>query len=106
MVKIFDIHYLQFKDGNGGIWRVDLTTEKQAEPPVQLYKCHAGAVADIASCPFATYLATLGTDGYLFIYDYIRKTMLFQHQFPAKGVCMIWLPLSVLFKKTTTSLLY
>lgn len=93
----------RFKDGNGGIWRVDLTTEKAAEPPVQLYKCHAGGIADIATCPFGPYIATLGTDGYLFLYNYIHKTRVFQHQFPAKGTCMIWLPLTVIYSHPFTT---
>lgn len=86
---------------------MDLTTEKVSEPPEQLYKCHAGGVADIATCPYGTYLATLGKDGYLFIYDYVRKIMVFKHKFPAKGVCMLWLPLkaSIAIKTTFFTLL-
>lgn len=80
--------------------------ERDAGPPVQLYKCHAGGVADIAPCPYGPYLATLGVDGRLFLYDYINKTMLFHYQFPAKGVCMLWVPLAVQPPHTTISLIH
>lgn len=69
--------------------------EKIAQPPVQLYKCHAGTVADIATCPFGPYLASLGEDGRLYLYNYEERVMVFHYQFPAKGVALIWLPLTV-----------
>lgn len=63
--------------------------------PVQLYKCHAGEVADIVACPWGHFFASLGVDGRFYLYNYVSKKMIFDHQFPAKGVCMLWLPLNV-----------
>lgn len=84
-----------FKDGNGGIWHIDLNTEKGSEPSVQLYKSHSGPVADIAASPWGNYFATLGTDGRFFVYNYMAKRMIYHHDFPAKGKCILWLPLGV-----------
>lgn len=51
---------------------------------------------DIATCPWTTYIASLGEDGRLYLYDYYELTLVFDHQFPAKGRALIWLPLNVL----------
>lgn len=83
------------QDGNGGIWHIDLNTEKDPEPAIQLYKSHSGAVADIAASPWGSYFVTLGTDGRLYMYNYLTKRMIFHYQFPAKGKCLLWLPLNV-----------
>lgn len=66
------------------------------KPSVQLYKCHAGPVADIAACPWGPYLISLGVDGRLHVYNYVEQKLLFVHQYPAKGIAVIWLPLHVI----------
>ncbi|KAG5898603.1 hypothetical protein JTB14_020979 [Gonioctena quinquepunctata] len=78
------------QDGNGGIWRLDLNIDREPEPPVQLYKCHAGKVVDIAACPTGPYLASLGKDGRFYLYNYMTKELVFHQEFPALGRCMIW----------------
>ncbi|KRT85890.1 WD40 domain-containing protein, partial [Oryctes borbonicus] len=83
------------QDGNGGLWKIDLTTELNVSPSVQLYECHAGRVVDIAVCPWGPYLVSLGEDGRIYLYNYITREKLLKYQFPAKGVCMLWLPLNV-----------
>lgn len=47
---------------------------------------------DISACPYDSYLISLGEDGRLYVYAYLRKTLIFEHQFPAHGTCLIWLP--------------
>lgn len=59
---------------------------------------HAGAVADIATCPFGPFLCSLGIDGRLFIYNYIEKRILKIQKFYAKGCKMIWGSLAVSLK--------
>ncbi|XP_060530871.1 cilia- and flagella-associated protein 44 [Cylas formicarius] len=86
-------HFAQ--DGNGGIWLIDLNTEKEPKPSEQLFKCHAGRVADIAACPYGPYLASLGEDGRIFLYDYLKRSRVFEYTFPAGGVCLIWPNLDV-----------
>lgn len=84
------------QDGKGGLWRVQINNdERHVAPAEQLYKCHAGAVVDIGACPCGPYLASLGIDGRLQLYNYEQKKILFRHTFPAKGSVLIWLPLNV-----------
>ncbi|CAG9840027.1 unnamed protein product [Diabrotica balteata] len=78
------------QDGNGGIWQIDLNTVTEPEPSMQLYKCHAGKVVDIATYCNGRYLASLGRDGRLYIYNYLMKKLVFGYEFPAKGSQMIW----------------
>lgn len=73
-----------------------LTTIDVPKAPVQLYKCHAGEVVDLATSPFNHYLVSLGRDGRLFLYDYIKRQLVFYYEFLAKGCCMIWVPTEVL----------
>lgn len=46
---------------------------------------------DIAVCPWGHFLASLGFDGRIYVYDYPQKQRIFEHQFPAHGTCMIWI---------------
>uniref|UniRef100_A0A6P7HDL2 Cilia- and flagella-associated protein 44-like n=1 Tax=Diabrotica virgifera virgifera TaxID=50390 RepID=A0A6P7HDL2_DIAVI len=78
------------QDGNGGIWQIDLNTVTEPEPSMQLYKCHAGKVVDIATYCNGRYLASLGRDGRLYIYNYLTKKLVFSYEFPAKGSRMLW----------------
>ncbi|CAG9822879.1 unnamed protein product [Phaedon cochleariae] len=79
------------QDGNGGIWLIDLNTEVEPKPSRQLYKCHAGEVVDIATHPSGPYLVSLGKDGRIYVYNYLHKILIFHHEFPAGGRCLIWL---------------
>ncbi|XP_022906281.2 cilia- and flagella-associated protein 44 [Onthophagus taurus] len=83
------------QDGNGGLWLIDLTTELNVTPSRQLYFCHAGAISDMATCPYGNYFVSFGIDGRLQLYNYIKKSLLMVQQYPAKGKCMMWVPISV-----------
>ncbi|XP_056639556.1 cilia- and flagella-associated protein 44 isoform X1 [Diorhabda sublineata] len=78
------------QDGNGGIWQIDLNTLTEPEPSTQFYKCHAGKVVDIGAYSYGPYLASLGKDGRIYVYNYLDKKMVFHYEFPAKGARMIW----------------
>lgn len=49
----------------------------------------------MAACPWGPYLISLGEDGRLQVYNYLNRSLLHFHQFPAKGRALIWMPLSV-----------
>ncbi|XP_030750373.1 cilia- and flagella-associated protein 44 [Sitophilus oryzae] len=83
------------QDGNGGLWLIDLNTEKEPQPAEQLYSCHGGKVVSIAACPFGPYLASLGEAGQLFLFDYLNKTRIYRYKFPSYAVCMLWIPLDI-----------
>lgn len=94
------------QDGLGGLWRIDLNTEIEPLPPLQLYNCHGGPIADIAACPYDQFFVSLGTEGKFFLYNYVTRQRLFMYQFPANGRCMIWVPLEVYnFKQYTIIIL-
>lgn len=83
------------QDGFGGIWWCDLSTEIRPRLPKQLYRCHAGEIVAVDTSPVTQQVATLGKDGRLYIYNYLEKSLIFHHQFPALGGDLIWLPISV-----------
>ncbi|KAF5282198.1 hypothetical protein FQR65_LT02895 [Abscondita terminalis] len=83
------------QDGNGGIWLIDLTTFAEPKRPVQLFRCHAGAIMDIAACPWGPYLVSLGVDGRMQLYNYENRKLLYRYRFPAKGVTITWLPINM-----------
>ncbi|XP_053674678.1 cilia- and flagella-associated protein 44 [Anopheles nili] len=80
------------QDGNGGIWLCDLTPAHQSEPPQQLFKCHAGAIVAVQTSPVSNHVATLGVDGMLYVYDYVKRELLLSHHFQCAGQTMLWLP--------------
>ncbi|XP_054287680.1 cilia- and flagella-associated protein 44-like [Macrosteles quadrilineatus] len=81
------------QDGNGGIWSISLNAEGPL--PRRLFVCHAGSVAAMATSPVGHYLATLGSDGCLLIYETITKNLLARRHFSAPGTALIWLPVHV-----------
>ncbi|CAG9858658.1 unnamed protein product [Phyllotreta striolata] len=78
------------QDGNGGIWQIDLNTVDTPTESIQYYKCHAGKIVDIAPCSFGPYLASLGKEGQIFIYNYLTKKFLYNYQFPSNAHAMVW----------------
>lgn len=99
LLKIVKIHedepFWYAQDGLGGIWWCDLSTEVRPLLPKQLFYCHAGEIVAMDTSPVNQLVATLGKDGRLYLYDYVEKVLIFQHQFPAAGGDLIWLPLSI-----------
>ncbi|XP_050303878.1 cilia- and flagella-associated protein 44 [Anthonomus grandis grandis] len=83
------------QDGNGGIWLIDLNTEEEPQPSEQLFVCHGGKITGLATCPFATYVATLGELGTFYLYNYVTKRRVLDHKFPAGGVSLLWIPLEI-----------
>ncbi|KAF5282186.1 hypothetical protein FQR65_LT02883 [Abscondita terminalis] len=84
---ISNFHFAQ--DGNGGLWQIYLDMKEDEREPVQLYKCHGGAVVDIIT--WGNYLLSLGVDGRLQLYNYVKREFSYSYQFPAKGCCLLWL---------------
>ncbi|XP_054742319.1 cilia- and flagella-associated protein 44 [Anastrepha obliqua] len=91
-IKPFDSsdfgYYAQ--DGNGGIWYCDLNTHDVPNKPEKLYSCHGGKVIAAQASPVSTLLMTLGEDGKIFIFDYIRNILLMEKQFISPGSDLHW----------------
>lgn len=83
------------QDGNGGIWECDITPAYKPAEPQQLLKCHAGPIVAVQTSPVSNHVATLGSDGRLFMYDYTSREMIFDYQFSSSGRAMLWFPFSV-----------
>lgn len=83
------------QDGFGGIWWCDLSTEVRPQPAKQLFRCHSGEIVALETSPVGNHIATLGSDGRLYIYDYVEKKLIFHHQFLAAGGDFVWVPVSL-----------
>lgn len=81
------------QDANGGIWMCVLHDGTDSCQSEILFRCHAGAIVDVSVCPFAdyNYIASLGRDGRLHVYDLREGGLSFLHQFCAAGRSMIWM---------------
>lgn len=84
------------QDGNGGIWKCNLSNDINVHRSEILFRCHAGGVAAAATSPISEHIATLGNDGRLHVYDYISGKLLFHHQFPAGGRTITWISKTVI----------
>nr|XP_029730533.1 LOW QUALITY PROTEIN: cilia- and flagella-associated protein 44-like [Aedes albopictus] len=83
------------QDGNGGIWECDITPAYKPAEPKQLLKCHSGPIMAVQSSPITHHVATLGSDGRLFMYDYLHRKMVFEYRFSSSGHAMLWLPVTL-----------
>ncbi|XP_055535978.1 cilia- and flagella-associated protein 44 isoform X2 [Wyeomyia smithii] len=83
------------QDGNGGIWVCDITPAYKPAAPQQLLKCHSGPIMAVQTSPTSSHVATLGADGRLFMYDYQKQKLIFNHQFNSSGRTMLWFPVSL-----------
>ncbi|CRK89887.1 CLUMA_CG003434, isoform A [Clunio marinus] len=83
------------QDGLGGIWKCEVSTETLPNPPKQLFHCHAGEIVAMCTSSVSQHVATLGKDGRLYVYDYIKHKMIYHHQFVAAGCDFVWLSSSM-----------
>eukprot|EP00040_Diaphanoeca_grandis_P030987 m.184465 g.184465 ORF g.184465 m.184465 type:complete len:1849 (+) comp32191_c0_seq1:110-5656(+) len=88
------IWYVQ--DGNGAIWKADLSPSLKAKAPKALVEFHAGGINGVDVCGVAHVAATVGEDGAVMLYDYVAKKYLekFVTEHVA-GTCVMWAPLKM-----------
>lgn len=91
-----DENWWYAQDGNGGIWKCDLSLINKPNPPERLFRCHSGKIIGIGVCPHESIIATFGEDGRLHFYDYQSKNLILWKRFSAKGRCLIWLDTDVI----------
>lgn len=84
------VWYIQ--DGNGGIWSCEITsnTGNSEDKSKQLYRCHAGAIVAVVASPCSAFIASLGEDGRLHLYNFETNELVFQKQFKSKGSAILW----------------
>lgn len=81
------------QDANGGIWMCELDPGTDSCKAQVLYRCHAGAIVDVTTSPApdCDYIASLGEDGRLHVYELSVGRLAFFHEFRSAGRSMIWL---------------
>ncbi|XP_015431042.1 PREDICTED: uncharacterized protein LOC107187452 [Dufourea novaeangliae] len=80
------------QDGNGGIWLLDLCTNKKDQLQKKIFTCHAGPVVDMDAADWGPFVATLDKHGQLHVYNYIEKKLVLVYTFRDNGSQVIWLP--------------
>ncbi|XP_047346729.1 cilia- and flagella-associated protein 44 isoform X2 [Vespa velutina] len=83
------------QDGNGGLWLIDLNTFKEPEVSKKIFTCHAGAISDMDVAQWGPFVATIGIDGRLHIYNYAKKKLILIYHFRDSGKQVIWLPCKI-----------
>ncbi|KAF0298911.1 Cilia- and flagella-associated protein 44 [Amphibalanus amphitrite] len=83
------------QDGNGGIWKADLSFSMTTRGPERLYECPAGPLRALVACPTGPLMAATGDDGHIAVFNYRRRELLVRSRFPAGGTTLIWLSAEV-----------
>ncbi|XP_015588735.2 uncharacterized protein LOC107264707 [Cephus cinctus] len=83
------------QDGNGGLWLIDLNTFETPERPRKIFTCHAGPITDMDVATWGPFVATIGRDAHLHIYNYFDKTLILVHKFCDIGSKVVWFPCGV-----------
>ncbi|RUS78330.1 hypothetical protein EGW08_013908 [Elysia chlorotica] len=78
------------QDGKGSILRADLSFLNTAKEPYQVLTAHGGAIVSSATSKNNCIMATLGADGQIRVYDYIKHKLLACRTFSSAGTTMLW----------------
>ena len=78
------------QDGRGSILRADLSFLNTAKEPYSVFTAHGGPIVSCASSKINCIMATLGVDGQIRVYDYIRHKLLACRTFSSAGTTMMW----------------
>ncbi|XP_076222298.1 cilia- and flagella-associated protein 44 [Nomia melanderi] len=80
------------QDGNGGLWLLDLCTNKKEHLQKKIFTCHAGPIIDMDKANWGPFIASLDKSGQLHIYNYVEKKLIVVYMFHDKGSQVVWLP--------------
>lgn len=78
------------QDGKGSIIRADLSFLNTAKEPYTVLTAHGGPIVGCATSKRNCIMATLGTDGQIRVYDYIRHKLLACRTFSSAGTTLVW----------------
>ena len=79
-----------FQDASGGIWRLDISVSLTKKAPELIQSYHAGPVRGIAPCSYTHMAASMGADGTVRVFDYLRKHTLVRKKYKSGGSCILW----------------
>uniref|UniRef100_T1G027 Cilia- and flagella-associated protein 44 n=1 Tax=Helobdella robusta TaxID=6412 RepID=T1G027_HELRO len=102
-------------DGAGAMWRINLSmsdpthslqppTESLPSPatsllssstPECLFRSHSGPISSICASPLLSFIASIGIDCTVRVYDYNSCSMVACHKFSSPGMMILWLPTEV-----------
>ncbi|XP_014272736.1 cilia- and flagella-associated protein 44 isoform X2 [Halyomorpha halys] len=85
-----EMYYMQ--DSRGCIWLVELAVKESLAPSKIIFQAHDGPIGDIAPSPAGYYVATVGREGRLHIYNSKNNKSLMKIQLSAPGSALLWLP--------------
>ncbi|KAL1463502.1 hypothetical protein WDU94_015249 [Cyamophila willieti] len=68
------------QDKKGGIWKIHVELTTLHRPAELLYTAHVGKALDMSPSPLGQYLAILGEDSRLTIWNIVEKKLVFSHQ--------------------------
>ncbi|XP_076652358.1 cilia- and flagella-associated protein 44 isoform X2 [Halictus rubicundus] len=80
------------QDANGGLWLLDLSTNKKDHIQKKIFTCHAGPIIDMDTAVWGPFVSTIDESGQLHIYNYITKRLIVVHRFHDSGSQVVWLP--------------
>ncbi|XP_063689303.1 cilia- and flagella-associated protein 44-like isoform X21 [Bolinopsis microptera] len=78
------------QDASGGIWRLDISVSLTKKAPELIQSYHAGPVRGIAPCSYTHMAASMGADGTVRVFDYLRKHTLVRKKYKSGGSCILW----------------
>ncbi|KAK6165219.1 hypothetical protein SNE40_023570 [Patella caerulea] len=89
------------QDGNGGIWKLDLSFSHTSLQPEKISSYHAGAITSCVTSPVTHLVATTGVDHTVRVYDYMQEKLVTDSKFTGGGTTIMWAPKIVDTKGST-----
>lgn len=80
------------QDAAGGIWKLDLSFTHTSHAPERMFSYHAGPITGLETSPVAHFVATIGVDHTVRVYDYLSKTPMCQAKYNSGGSSLLWPP--------------
>ncbi|CAD5123356.1 DgyrCDS11713 [Dimorphilus gyrociliatus] len=80
------------QDGNGGIWKLDLSFSFTSHAPEKIMSYHAGEILGVSASPVSHLVATTGADKTVRIIDYLSKQQICESAYSMSGHSILWMP--------------
>lgn len=77
-------------DGRGKMWRLDTETKEY----VEVMHFHAGRINDLVLPAETNAAVSLGSDGVIKLWDFVKNVEVYTRRFEGEGLCMDWMPAS------------
>ncbi|CAD8122108.1 unnamed protein product [Paramecium sonneborni] len=88
---VTDEHFWLIGDQGGRVWRVDWETGKKEI----VYRNNSGPYLDLAPSPQLNAAITVGDDGAITLWDYVKSEQTYKRKFAKKATCIQWMPFTM-----------